>query len=323
MLATITRITGERFILTIILQRLELTGMRQLFKKAFIRLGSVLPLDNWRKQHDLAHTTDQISQVRLRLHYQSLKADGDLPAFDDVQFRAYSQNGEDGILLYLFSLLGTTNKVCVELGCGDGIECNTANLIVNHGWTGLLVDGNVDNIQRGRNFYRRCPTTKIWPPTLVNGWISAETINDLLTKHEVKGEIDLLSLDLDGVDWWVWQALDVVNPRVILLEFQDILGSALAVTVPYKEDFSAEFNTDQMPDYCGASLRAFVKLGEQKGYRLVGIERYGFNAFFVRNDIGSDLFPAIDPADCFTHPKQKWGRRVRYPRVQNLDWVEV
>ena len=88
-------------------------------------------------------TLDRITQLRLMLEYQRMARQGEpLPTFADTQFRSFSQNGEDGILLYIFSLIGMTNRRALEICCGDGIECNATNLIVNHGFDGLLIDGN-------------------------------------------------------------------------------------------------------------------------------------------------------------------------------------
>jgi hypothetical protein len=164
-----------------------------------------------------------------------------LPSFEDVEFRAYSQFGEDGILLYLFSLLGTTNKKCVEI-CGGGGYDNTANLIINHGWKGLFFDGNEQYLHKGREFYARCADTKLWPPTLVQAWITAEHINGLLEKHGYRGEIDLLSLDMDGVDYWVWKAIECISPRVVVLEYNTSLGPEVALTVPYRSTFVTHAN---------------------------------------------------------------------------------
>lgn len=263
------------------------------------------------------------SQLVLAAHYRELRQrGGPFPALRDVAFRSYSQNQEDGILLYLFGLLGTTNRVAVEICAGDGIECNTANLVLNHGWSALLIDGDEARVARGRAFYSRRRETRVWPPTFVHDWVTTANVDDLLTQHDVTGEIDLLSLDLDGVDWWIWRAMSVIEPRVVVVEYQDIWGPERAVTVPYDAEFRAEFR-DRFPDYAGASLAAFVKLGREKGYRLVGCEPLGFNAFFVRQGIGDDVLPEIDPASCFEHPKVQWGRRVRLPRVEHLTWVDV
>ena len=202
-----------------------------------------------------------------------------------MAFRSYSQNQEDGILLYLFAVIGTTNRVAVEICAGDGIECNTANLVINHGWTALLVDGDENRVARGREFYARRRETRVWPPTFVHSWVTAENVNDLLGGARVHRRDRLAQprsrrgrlVDLAGHD--------AIEPRVVVVEYQDIWGPERAVTVPYDADFRAEFR-GRAPDYAGASLAAFVKLGKEKGYRLVGCEPLGFNAFFVRNDVG-------------------------------------
>ena len=106
---------------------------------------------------------------------------------------------------------------------------------------------------------------------------------------------------------------------------EDILGPERSWTVPYADDFSSRNypTTDGMPNFAGASLSAFVKLGRRKGYRLVGVNRYGYNAFFVRSGLGADLLPEIEVKDCFGHPKAVWGMRERFPTAKDLPWVEV
>lgn len=271
------------------------------------------------KQLDLAQGANALLQILLRQRWSEGRMRSQ---FDDVQFRAYSQNGEDGILLYIFALIGTTNKQCVEICAGDGIECNTANLIITHGWSGLLVDGSMENIERARRFYSECRDTLVWPPQVVRAWVTVENVNQLVAEHGFRGEIDLLSLDLDGIDYWVWKALDEVQPRVVVLEYNDLWGPDKAVTIPYRWNFRATF-PGGVADYVGASLNAFVKLGKCKGYRLVGCERLGFNAFFVRTGIGEELLPEIEPRECFQHPKVRHGIEKRLPNVLNREWVSV
>ena len=236
----------------------------------------------------------QIGQVQLRLHYQSLVRQGcDLPLFPDVEFKCFSQNGEDGILLYLFSLIGVVNRSVVEICAGDGTECNAANLIVNHGWQGLLFDGDSEQVARGKAFYAACRTTWVSPPTFVDAWITAENVNALVSAHGAAGQVDLLSLDIDGNDYWVWKALDCIQPRVVVLEFNGSCGPERSVTMSYVPDYRLDPTTQ--PYRCGASLPAFVKLGRAKGYRLVGVQSLGFNAFFVRHGIGEELLPEVSP----------------------------
>jgi hypothetical protein len=164
-----------------------------------------------RRKTDHLAAADKGTQILLALQYrQLLQGENTLPGFGDVEFRCYSQNGEDGILHYIFSLIGTTNKKSVEVCAGDGIECNSANLIINHGWVGLLFDGSENNVTIARQFYSKCQETYFYPPTLVHAWITAENINELISSHGFCGEIDLLSLDMDGVDYWIWKAIEVL-----------------------------------------------------------------------------------------------------------------
>ncbi len=280
----------------------------------------------YRLNRDDPPKPDAAAQLQLQMMYRSMLHRGEpLPRPSDVGFRAYSQTNEDGILLYLFAILGTTRKTCVEICAGDGIECNTTNLILNHGWTGLLVDGNPDLVERGREFFRNSPNTGIYPPDFVHSWVNRDNIDDLIGSHGLEGEVDLLSIDLDGVDYWIWDAIGRITPRVVVVEYQDILGPDRSWTVPYSDTFSARDypTTDGLFNFCGASLSAMVKLGRRKGYRLAGINQYGFNAFFARDDLGSDSLPEIDPHDCFWHPKVVWGMRERFPTVAGLPWVEV
>jgi hypothetical protein len=266
---------------------------------------------------------DRGTQLLLRLNYRNaFEKTPKLLDFDQIEFRNHSQNGEDGILWYIFSLIGTVNRKVVEICASDGIQCNAANLIINDGWIGLLFDGNDALIKRGQEYYKTHPDTFVYPPKLCHAWVTAENVNELIAANGFRGEIDLLSLDIDGIDYWLWNAIDVVRPRVVVAEIQAIWGSGASVTVPYRADFKTEF-INGFGVYCGASLPAFVKLGKKKGYRLVGCQRYGFNAFFVRNDVGQEIFPEVPADRCFSHPFAKWAFDELRPLVSNREWQEV
>ena len=267
----------------------------------------------------------QTAQLLLRTNYQLMRHLGVAqPDFADTEFHCFSQFGEDGILLYLFAVLGRTNRKAVEVCAGDGIECNVANLIINHGWRGLLIDGNQQLIEAGRAFYTAHAHTMTAPPTLLVSWITAENIDGLIASHGFLGEIDLLSLDVDGVDYWIWRAIRCIQPRVVVLEFNAGLGPERALTLPYDPNFRLDFS--KQPYKCGASLPAFVKLGREKGYRLVGITSQGINAFFVRNDVGMDLLPEVAPRDCFARVTHLQGYAPNWLEVMYADgqkWDEV
>jgi hypothetical protein len=244
------------------------------------------------------------------------------PRFRDTGFSLYSQNEEDGFLLLLFALLGTSNRTCVEMCAGNGLESNTANLILNHRWSALLFDGEKANVSTGKAFYGNHPATRHWPPVFDCEWITRDNCNHMIERRGISGEIDLFSLDIDGIDYWLWEALTVINPRVVVLEFNHLWGPDEAVTVPYSANFKAEFS-QYGSDYAGASLAAFVKLGRRKNYRLIGTNAYATNAFFVRNDQQHAWLPEINPAECFDHPRAKFGMTTRLPLVRNKPWERL
>ena len=165
----------------------------------------------------------------------------------------------------------------------------------------LLFDGNAESIQRGQAYYSRLQDTFIVPPTLVSAWIERETINALIADHGYGGEVDLLSLDLDGVDYWIWEAITCISPRVVVLEFQSMFPADMAVTVAYRRDFVRQW-TD---NYFGASLAAFVKLGRAEVYRLVGVNTLEFNAFFVRIGVGEAVLPEVSAEAILASPRMR------------------
>jgi hypothetical protein len=270
--------------------------------------------------------SDAVSQLQLKFYYRALAESGStLPSISEVGFKAFSQSDEDGILLYIFSIIGTANKKSVEICAGNGLECNTANLIINHGWSGLLVDGNANLVKQGQDFYSKNPHTYVFPPKFIHAWVTRDNVNDLIEKNGFGGEIDLLSLDLDGVDYWIWETINVIEPRVLVFEYNDTIGPERALTVPYKEDFNSYENLVDITtrNFFGASLPAFVKSAKQRGYRFVGCNRYGYNAFFIKNPLGEKEIPEASVAESFKHPRAIWGMQERFPTVKDFPWVEV
>jgi hypothetical protein len=275
----------------------------------------------------------RLQQLALMNDYRLMAATGaPLPSFADAGFGVQSQNDEDGVLLLVFALVGFTNRVLVEIAAGNGIECNSANLIVNHGFTGLLFEGDERLVQAGERFYEERLGPVALKPRFVREWVTRENVDDLVRGNMYagavppSGEIDFLSLDLDGNDYWVLAALTCVKPRVIMVEFNAAWGAERALTIPYDPRFKARL--EPVP-YMGASLPAFVKLLGGRGYRLVGVERLGFNAVFVRRDLCPELLPERTAAECLDGPIVsilQTGLR-RDPRLtahlRDKPWVEV
>jgi hypothetical protein len=203
----------------------------------------------------------------------------DINAFEQ---RIYSQNGEDGIIRIIFHKIGHANKFCVEFGVFDGSECNTRYLIEKHGWRYLHMDGGD---------YKRLYTD------VKKEFITAENINLLFRKYNVPEEFDLLSIDIDFNDYWVWKAIEGYRPRAVVIEYNSSIPPTESKAVKY-EPYGRSYGTN----YFGASLLAFVKLGELKGYTLVGCDKTGTNAFFVRSDLVGDHFTIKDIKEVYRPP---------------------
>jgi hypothetical protein len=152
--------------------------------------------------------------------------------------------------------------------------------------------------------------------------LTRDNVNDLIRADLGERDADLLCIDVDGLDYWVWEATTCIRPRVVVIEYLSIWGAETSVTVPYREDFEPVY-AGRFGIYGGASLPALVKLGRKKGYRLVGCQRYGYNAFFVREDIGAELFPEVSVGSCFTHPFTRWARDAFLEQARGHEWVEI
>jgi hypothetical protein len=263
---------------------------------------------------------DSVAQKTLMQQYRLLALKGKeyLPGFSDVGFRKYSQFEEDGILLYIFSLIPTINRTSVEIGAGNGRECMTSNLIINHGWWGHLFDGDERNVRDGKRFFGKHKDTFFSPPKFNHAWVTAENVNELICNSGVSGPIDLFSLDIDGMDYWVWKALSVIQPQVIVCEIHNQIPPDKALTVPYDPAF--RFVSE---DFRSASLAAMCKLGKEKGYRLVGTHRFGFNAFFIKKGVGEELFPEVDPGSCMKDPVSRALQKEIWPSTSKFKWQEV
>lgn len=221
-----------------------------------------------------------------------------------IERKEYSQNGEDGCIQAIFAMIGTTNKYYVEFGVENGIECNTRYLMKHKGWKGLLMDGGFTNEELN----------------LQQEFITAENIEELFAKHGVPQEFDLLSIDIDGNDYWVWKAISHYSPRVVIMEYNACIPYEPAVTVSYDPEFSWD-----KTDYYGASLGAMVQLASQKGYTLIDTDRHGVNAFFVRSDLAK-AFRIIAPQKLYRAAmfKGKTGNAGRHKSDPlNRSWENV
>lgn len=299
-------------------------------KKLLLRL---VPYKVLKPVRDLVYP-EKISVLEERLnnlfftYYQDVAA-SDLDqktVFKNVEFKVYSKHGGDGILLYIFSKIGTVNHTFVEMGIEDGRECNTANLALNFGWKGLMIDGNKKWVRSAQRYLKEKLKDAAESISVVASFITAENINKTLKENDVVGDIDLLSMDIDGNDYWVWEAITIVNPRVVVAEYNAAFALQ-SVTIPYDPKFNYGEISDRHPLYFGASLPALVKLAKKKGYRLVACDTHGHDAYFVRNDVAGEVLKELSPEEAF-YPNPYTLSKIgsvdeQFGTMKNLEFREI
>lgn len=208
----------------------------------------------------------------------------------DNEFRVFSQWGEDGIIQNLVRDIEIENRIFVEFGVEQYLESNTRFLLVNNNWSGLVLDASNDNINRIKQ------SRIYWAYNIkaAQCFVTRDNINEVLTENGIAGDIGLLSIDIDGNDFWVWRAINVINPVIVVVEYNHRFGKEAAVTIPYDENFDRK-RGGPLPIYFGASLKALCWLAERKGYDFVGCNSNGVNAFFVRKDKRPNRIPKLAP----------------------------
>ena len=208
-------------------------------------------------------------------------------------FKAFSQWNEDGIIQFLINKIDIKNKIFIEFGVENYTESNTRFLLTNNNWSGLIIDGDINNI----NYIKKDPI--YWASNLkaCHSFINRNNINKIISDNGISGQIGILSIDIDGVDYWVWEAINNISPDIVICEYNNLFGKNIEVSVPYDENFVRE-NAHFSKVYYGASLTALYNLAKIKGYKLVATNSAGNNVFFVKNDLMSDL-KSLTPSDVF------------------------
>lgn len=223
----------------------------------------------------------------------------ELRRLEQYGYKGFSQNDEDGILQEIFRRIHVTNRQFVEFGTGDGSQNNTVFLLCN-GWTGLWIDGNSGDQESQRRLFPQ----KIASGQLVSicRFLTIDNINHVIESAGINGEIDLLSIDVDGNDYHLWKAIKVINPRAVVMEYNAYAAPPLEWVMPY----DASYCWDGSSQRFGASLKSLELLGADLGYQLVGCNLTGLNAFFVRKDLTRDLFPYETTAESLYQPRRWW-----------------
>lgn len=227
--------------------------------------------------NDLKSPKVNLGQIQANLNRNLSK----IKSLHEVEFQVFSQWGDDGIIQFLIDRIDFPNKIFIEFGVENYKESNTRFLLINNNWSGLVIDGSVENI----NYVKNDVISWAHDIHAYHSFITKENINELIQHFLDEGyhsEIGILSIDIDGVDYWVWQEINVVSPILVIVEYNSAFGLH-PWTIPYQADFYRQ-NFKNPYQYWGASLSAFNHLAQSKGYTFIGCNSAGNNAYFLRND---------------------------------------
>ena len=225
------------------------------------------------------------------------------------EYRVFSQHREDGIIDHLLNSIDDDLGIFVEFGFHPD-QCNCLNLAINRNFSGLFMDGSESGCANAAEAYERLNLSGV---QIRNVFIDRDNLDSLISDAGIKGEIDVLSLDVDGNDYWFWQTIECIDPRIVVIEYNATFGPDDAVSIPYDSNF-IRYETHSSGFYHGCSLAAIEHLGKLKGYKLIGVDHTGVKAFLVKAHLCPDI-PAVSAADCF---KDNRGR-LKYKNLSRAE----
>ncbi|MFN8250309.1 MAG: hypothetical protein U0V75_00410 [Ferruginibacter sp.] len=243
-----------------------------------------------------------------------------ITSLDEVAFRVFSQRGEDGIIQYICSKIPLPDKTFIEFGVENYTESNT-RLLLFENWRGLVMDSSRLNIR----FIKKDFIYWKYDLTAMHSFITAENINGIIAGYTSNNDPGLLSIDIDGNDYWVWEAISCIQPRVVICEYNAVFGSDHAVSIPYNPAFIKN-KAHYSCLYFGASLPALCLLAEKKGYDFIGTSAAGVNAFFIRKDLSAPFVHYTAKtgfhASANRDSKDEKGNNSFLPFAQRLEMIK-
>jgi hypothetical protein len=230
---------------------------------------------------DLYREIDAAKMLTAHVLIDHMTMQGVVNSIQEAEFKVFSQFGDDGIIQFLIRHVGIRpeNRSFIEFGVENYEEANTRFLLMNNNWRGLILDGDPGNIAhvKASEYYWKHDLTA------VAAFIDRESVNDLFVRYGFAGEMGLLSIDIDGNDYWVWERIEVVKPVIVVVEYNSIFGARHAVTIPYSPTFH-RLRAHYSNLYWGCSLKALCLLAQRKGYTFIGCNSAGNNAYFVQKE---------------------------------------
>lgn len=228
----------------------------------------------------LAATSNQIDEAKFltaKVLINQIKSHGIYDNVQEIEFKVFSQFGDDGIIQYLINNISIENRTFIEFGVENYTEANTRFLLTHNNWKGLVMDCSIENIDYIKT------DSLYWKHdlTAVHAFIEKDNINKIIFGNGISGEIGILSIDIDGNDYWVWDSINIIDPTIVIVEYNSVFGSNHAVTIPYASAFNRT-KAHYSNLFWGCSLKALCLLANKKGYVFVGSNSSGNNAYFVK-----------------------------------------
>lgn len=246
-----------------------------------------------------------------------------IKSLKEVEFQVFSQFGDDGIIQYLINKIPIKSKTFIEFGVENYRESNTRFLLINDFWSGFIIDGSQANIEslKSEQFY------SFYDLKVDASFITKDNINDLLDKSGFAHDIGILSVDIDGNDFWIWSQIERFRPTILTCEYNSLFGFE-PYTIPYEDDFVRGVNTSF--NFYGTSLRSIYNLSSERGYTFVGCNSAGNNAYFIKNEFLKHLdfpLPSVEEGYVFAAFSEVWDIDKNALRggdkIGSIDGMEV
>ena len=294
--------------------------MKKLVKNLILK---ILNLNNFRNYDDV----EKIALGKILKKKNNLKT---LEKIEDVEFKIFSQFGDDGIIQFLIDKLeiGYDYQNFIEFGVEDYSEANTKFLLLNNNWSGFILDSsdkNIESIKKKNYFWKYDLEAK-------QSFVKKENINELIFNSSMKNKkIGILSIDIDGNDYWIWKEISVIDPMIVIIEYNSTFGQNHKISIPYDKNFDRS-KAHYSNLYWGASIEALKFLASKKGYKFLTTNSAGNNAYFIKENIFDKLEIHIKKnifQSKFRESRDKDGKKTfanfeeRLKTIEHLEVIDV
>ncbi len=248
--------------------------MKKIIKSLYSKIKKIIRIGK------SSNEVQKLALGKLLLKRNKLKK---IEKIEDIEFKIFSQFGDDGIIQFLIDKLEIDYEYqnFIEFGVEDYSEANTKFLLLNNNWSGLILDSsneNIENIKKNNFFWK-------FELEAIKSFITKENINSIIANSNInKKKIGILSIDIDGNDYWVWKEINVIDPLIVIVEYNSTFGFEKKISIPYNQDFERS-KAHHSNLYWGASIEALKFLAKQKGYKFLTTNSAGNNAYFIKENI--------------------------------------